>query len=118
MSRPTAAPADDEQTFDGGMEMTPESSEKLGRARPIPRISIQAFCEDDPTTDVRAGCGRRSPPVKTHVAIHMGGVNAAVAHYLESPTPNLIVIESTLPARGIDRLSSTSSPNAAMPAPR
>jgi pilus assembly protein CpaE len=34
---------------------------------------------------------------KSHVSVHMGGAPAAVAHYQESPTPNLIIIETTLP---------------------
>ncbi|MCB1546463.1 MAG: CtpF protein [Hyphomicrobiaceae bacterium] len=33
---------------------------------------------------------------KAHISIHMGGAPAAVAHYQESPTPNLIILESTL----------------------
>ena len=36
-----------------------------------------------------------------HVSVHMGGATAAVAHYHESPTPNLIIIETSLP-RGAD----------------
>ena len=34
---------------------------------------------------------------KSHVSVHMGGAPAAVAHYHESPTPNLIIVETTLP---------------------
>ena len=34
---------------------------------------------------------------KSHVSVHMGGAAAAVAHYHESPTPNLIIIETSLP---------------------
>jgi len=66
-------------------------------ARPIPRISIQAFCEDPETAQAleRAAEDRRLS--KAHVSIHMGGASAAVAHYQESPTPNLIIIESGLP---------------------
>jgi len=46
---------------------------------------------------------------KAHLSIHMGGISAAVAHYQESPTPNLIIVESRLP-RGqvlseLDRLA-------------
>ena len=33
---------------------------------------------------------------KAHVSVHMGGATSAVAHYQESPTPNLIIIESQL----------------------
>jgi len=46
---------------------------------------------------------------KSHVSVHMGGAAAAVAHYQENPTPNLIIIETSLP-RGqmlaeLDRLA-------------
>jgi pilus assembly protein CpaE len=74
-----------------------EDSARLQRARPIPRISIQAFCEDVATAEVvqiAAGDRRLS---KSHVGVHMGGASAAVAHYQDSPTPNLIVIETSLP---------------------
>ena len=68
----------------------------LERARPIPRISIQAFCEDAGTAEVvrKAAADRRLS--KSHVGVHMGGANAAVAHYQHSPTPNLIIIETGL----------------------
>ena len=42
-----------------------------------------------------AAADRRLP--KSHVSVHMGGASAAVAHYQDSPTPNLIVIETSLP---------------------
>ncbi len=67
------------------------------RARPIPRISIQAFCEDGDTADAIQAAAEDRRLSKAHVSVHMGGAVAAVAHYQESPTPNLILIESTLP---------------------
>ena len=67
------------------------------RARPIPRISIQAFCEDPKTAEVLQAATVDRRLAKSHVSVHMGGASAAVAHYHESPTPNLIVIETTLP---------------------
>ena len=69
----------------------------LERARPIPRISIQAFCEDHGFTEVLQVAAEDRRLSKAHVSIHMGGATAAVAHYQESPTPNLIIIESSLP---------------------
>jgi pilus assembly protein CpaE len=66
------------------------------RARPIPRISIQAFCESPGTAEVLQTAAEDRRLSKTHVSVHMGGAAAAVAHYQESPTPNLIVIESSL----------------------
>ena len=74
-----------------------EQDGRHDRARPIPRISIQAFCEDGETADVIQAAAEDRRLSKAHVSVHMGGAVAAVAHYQESPTPNLIMIESTLP---------------------
>ena len=68
-------------------------------ARPIPRISIQAFCEDQRLANVLQTAADVRRLSKAHVSIHMGGATAAIAHYQESPTPNLIMIESSLPRR-------------------
>jgi pilus assembly protein CpaE len=67
------------------------------KARPIPRISIQAFCEDAATAEMMQAAAADRRLSKSHVSVHMGGAVAAVAHYHESPTPNLIIVETTLP---------------------
>ena len=89
---------------DGGMgrELVPAEAEIQDadapqKARPIPRISIQAFCEDPKTAEVLQAATADRRLAKSHVSVHMGGAPAAVAHYLESPTPNLIIVETTLP---------------------
>ena len=74
-----------------------EEQADVSRARPIPRISIQAFCEDQRLANVLQHAAEDRRLSKAHVSVHMGGATAAVAHYQESPTPNLIIIESTLP---------------------
>jgi pilus assembly protein CpaE len=79
------------------------------KARPIPRISIQVFCEDGATAEaIQSAAGDRRLS-KAHVSVHMGGIEASVAHYQESPTPNLIITESSLPTAGLleqlDRLA-------------
>jgi pilus assembly protein CpaE len=84
---------------------TPEPS----KARPIPRVSIQAFCEDTRTAEALQSATADRRLAKSHVSVHMGGASAAVAHYLESPTPNLIIVETTLPRQQmlseLDRLA-------------
>lgn len=67
------------------------------RARPIPRISIQCFCETPDVAQAIQVAAEDRRLTKAHLSIHMGGLAAAVAHYQESPTPNLIVVESRLP---------------------
>ncbi len=62
--------------------------------RPVPRISIQAFCETDGVAQPieRAGEDRRMS--KAHLKVHMGGVATAIEFYQTAPTPNLIILES------------------------
>ncbi len=68
----------------------------LDRARPIPRISIQAFCEEQSTVEAMQAATADRRLAKSHVSVHMGGAQAAVRHYLDSPTPNLIIIDTSL----------------------
>lgn len=62
--------------------------------RPIPRISIQAFCESEGVSAPvqRAGEDRRMS--KAHLKVHMGGISTAIDFYQTAPTPNLIILES------------------------
>ena len=84
------------------------------RARPIPRISAQAFCENAATAELVQITAEDRRLAKAHVSVHMGGIEAAVAHYQQSPTPNLIIIECNLPRDHIiaelDRLSESCDP--------
>ena len=84
------------------------------RARPIPRISIQAFCENAAMGEVMQVAAEDRRLAKAHVGVHMGGIEAAVAHYQQNPTPNLIVVESSLSREHIlaelDRLAESCDP--------
>jgi len=74
-----------------------ESSEAdMLAARPVPRISIQVFCEDGDTAHSIQLIAEDRRLSKAHVSVHMGGAGAAVSHYQNNPTPNLIIVESTL----------------------
>jgi pilus assembly protein CpaE len=62
--------------------------------RPVPRVSIQAFCETESVASPieRAGEDRRM--ARTHLKVHMGGIATAIELYQSAPTPNLIILES------------------------
>src|SRR5690242_2994353 len=70
-------------------------------ARPIPRITIQAFCDSPEValTIETAAADRRM--ARAHVKVHTGGIGAAAEFYRSAPTPNLILVESRL---GVDDL--------------
>jgi len=91
-----------------------EDVPRHAKARPIPRISIQAFCENAATAESLQNATSDRRLSKSHVSVHMGGATAAVAHYHESPTPNLIIVETTLPRAQmlteLDRLAECCDP--------
>ncbi len=62
--------------------------------RPVPRISIHAFCETPDTTALleKAAVDRRL--TKTHLTVHMGGLAKAVDHFQTAATPNLVIVET------------------------
>jgi pilus assembly protein CpaE len=61
---------------------------------PAPRISVQAFCETVETAAIVQSAGEDRRMVKAHVKVQMGGATAAAEAYRNSPTPNVILIES------------------------
>lgn len=71
-----------------------QSASSLQAMRPLPRISIQAFCETEGVANPleRAAGDRRM--AKTHLKVHMGGIQSAIDLYQSAPTPNLIILES------------------------
>jgi len=61
---------------------------------PVPRISVQAFCETPDVAAVLQTAVQDRRMMKAHVKINMGGAPAAVEAYRSAPTPNLIIIET------------------------
>ncbi len=64
--------------------------------RPVPRITIQAFCETDIVAQTIDMTGKDRRMSRTQVKVLMGGIPSAVDYYGSAPTPNLIIIESKL----------------------
>src|SRR3979411_2706797 len=74
---------------------------------PAPRGSVQAFCEPVETAAAIQAAGEDRRLAKAHLKIQMGGITAAVEAYGNSPTPNVIMIESE--SRGDDILGGLDS---------
>jgi pilus assembly protein CpaE len=105
----------------GGMDVALPGAESglveqpvSARARPIPRISIQAFCENAAMAEILQVAAEDRRLTKVHFAVHMGGIEAAVAHFKQNPTPNLVIVESSLPRdyvlTELDRLAECCDP--------
>jgi pilus assembly protein CpaE len=104
-------PAESEQVYERPTETLPANS---SRARPIPRVNIQAFCEDQDTAAMIEKASQDRRLAKAHVTVQMGGAQAAVAFYKNASTPNLVIIESLLDRTDmlgeLDRLAEVCDP--------
>ena len=78
-------------------------------ARLLPRITIQAFCEHSQTAELVESAVHDRRMSKVALTTHKGGLEGAIESYKTNPTPNLIIVETTLPTDEIpgalDRLA-------------
>lgn len=72
------------------------AAEIASGARLIPRITIQAFCENSQTAQLVESAIHDRRMSKVALTTHNGGVDGAVETYKSNPTPNLIIVETTL----------------------
>lgn len=72
------------------------AGEVAAGARLIPRITIQAFCEHSQTAQLVESAIHDRRMSKVALTTHNGGIDGAVETYKSNPTPNLIIVETTL----------------------
>lgn len=69
--------------------------DKAEQISPVPRISIQAFCESPDISALVTAAASDRRMDRAQIKVHMGGAQAAVEAYRAAPTPNVIVVESS-----------------------
>ncbi|MCW5721724.1 MAG: AAA family ATPase [Devosia sp.] len=77
------------------------AAEIASGARLVPRITIQAFCEHSQTAQLVESAVYDRRMSKVALTTHNGGIDGAVETYKSNPTPNLIIVETTLPPEAI-----------------
>lgn len=81
---------------------------------PVPRVTLQAFCETPAIADVIEAASRDRRMQKAHVKVQMGGAPAALEAFRQAPTPNVVVIEfngdRTVILDQLDQLASVCDP--------
>jgi pilus assembly protein CpaE len=73
------------------------AAEIASGARLVPRITIQAFCEHSQSAQLVESAMHDRRMSKVALTTHNGGIDGAVETYKSNPTPNLIIVETTLP---------------------
>jgi pilus assembly protein CpaE len=82
---------------------TPAAGSKpAADVRPVPRISIQAFCDSPELVAVVEAAAADRRMARAHVKVHTGGIAAAAEFYQAAATPNLIIVETKLPPDRLD----------------
>lgn len=66
-----------------------------GHIAPLPRISVQAFCETEDLIRMLEAAALDRRMSKAHMRVQKGGVSAALEAYRDASTPNLIILETS-----------------------
>jgi pilus assembly protein CpaE len=74
-------------------DVAPSAPPEHIQISPLPRISMQAFCETAELASIISDAAGDRRMDKAHVKVHMGGAPAAIEAYRSAPTPNLILLE-------------------------
>lgn len=83
-------------------ETLASASARDADVRPVPRISIQAFCDTPELVAVIEAAAGDRRMARAHVKVHTGGIGAAAEFYQAAATPNLIIVETKLPPDRLD----------------
>lgn len=62
--------------------------------RPVPRISIAAFCAKDETFSAMQAAAADRRLSKTHISVHQDGVSGAINFFAQRTTPDLLIVET------------------------
>src|SRR5690606_22660343 len=83
--------------------LTPETpkvdepaAEIASGARLVPRITIPAFCENSQAAQLVESAVHDRRMSKVALTTHNGGIDGAVETYKANPTPNLVIVETSL----------------------
>src|ERR1700748_643837 len=82
------------QYADAGSDGDTAADRSVVQIEPVPRVSIQAFCESPDIAAIVSAAISDRRMAKAHVKQNMGGAAAAVEAYKSAPTPNVVVLEA------------------------
>lgn len=86
-------PDQDLQAFEE--EFAGAKADELADVRPLPRISMHAFCESPQILQTIEAAASDRRMNRVHMKAVSGGIVAATDFFSEAPTPNLIILEAS-----------------------
>lgn len=82
------------ENSDTSADMLQSTGSDMRNIRPLPRLSIDAFCETEAGVSVLNACAQDRRLTRTRWHIKSGGIDTALEAYQATSTPNLIILES------------------------
>lgn len=67
----------------------------LESMRPLPRISVHAFCESEAMLRTMERCGQDRRMAKVSLKVSSASIAAAASTFASAPTPNLLILETS-----------------------
>ena len=75
-------------------EFASAGAEELAEIRPLPRVSIHAFCDTEQIYETIEAIASDRRMARVHLKAVMGGIRSATEFFSEAATPNLILLEA------------------------
>ena len=86
-----------------------DAAARAGGDQPVPRITINAYCDRADVAGVIEAAGGDRRLAKAILTVQPGGIEGALTALAAQPSPNLIIVDTTAAAapllRGLDRLA-------------
>ena len=83
-----------EPRLDDSAEAPPEARGEDRYIPPLPRVSVQVFCETQAVQEAFSSAASDRRAARAHMTVQMGGLTAAREFYVDAATPNVVVVES------------------------
>jgi len=81
---------------DNNQKQAKKATETTAGTRLIPRVTVQAFCENSQTAQLIESVLDDRRMSKVALTTHNGSIQGAIETYRSNPTPNLILLETSL----------------------
>ena len=93
-SLPTASLEMDSDLSAFEQEFNDQAQKELAEIRPLPRISMHAFCLSPQILQAVENTRSDRRMSRVHLKAVTGGIQSAIEFFAEAPTPNLIILEA------------------------
>nr|WP_321454532.1 AAA family ATPase [uncultured Cohaesibacter sp.] len=94
LAHPSVGFEDEKELQAFQQELSEAGSNELIDVRPLPRVSISAFCESPQIQSTIDAISKDRRMARVHFKSVSGGIQSAIEFFADTPTPNLVLLEA------------------------